>query len=137
MNRVRDTLGVAYPMRDLFAEPTLRAMTARLAGDAASATDAVATAVSSESAANSGAAADSGTVAGPEPLPGSDPPAEPGRPTDPEPLVVVDRAPVSDQQARMIAGHHAMPDRPCGTYRRGSRSPARWTRPRCGPPSPR
>ncbi|WP_411096790.1 MupA/Atu3671 family FMN-dependent luciferase-like monooxygenase [Streptomyces sp. 020-2-3H-GM] len=110
VNRVRDTLGVAYPMRDLFAEPTLRAMTERLAGDAASATDAVATAVSSESAVNSGAAADSGTAAGPEPLPGSDPPAEPDRPTDPDPLVVVDRAPVSDQQARMIAGHHAMPD---------------------------
>ncbi|WP_262388040.1 MupA/Atu3671 family FMN-dependent luciferase-like monooxygenase [Streptomyces parvus] len=64
VNRVRDTLGVDYPMADFFAEATLRAMTQQLASD-----------------------------------PG---PAE-------EPAVV-DRAPVSDQQARMIAGHHTMPD---------------------------
>ncbi|MGW1292506.1 MupA/Atu3671 family FMN-dependent luciferase-like monooxygenase [Streptomyces sp. NPDC002533] len=67
VNRVRDTLGVDYPMADFFADATLRAMTGQLAGD----TD------------PAGAAEDT-------------------------PLV--DRAPVSDQQARMIAGHHAMPD---------------------------
>ncbi|WP_267488499.1 MupA/Atu3671 family FMN-dependent luciferase-like monooxygenase [Streptomyces sp. DH8] len=66
VNRVRDALGTAYPMADFFAEATLRAMTAQLAGEA--------------------------------------PPAEGPGPA------VVDRAPVSDQQARMIAGHHAVPD---------------------------
>ncbi|MFB7479257.1 MupA/Atu3671 family FMN-dependent luciferase-like monooxygenase [Streptomyces anulatus] len=63
VNRVRDTLGVDYPLADFFADATLRAMTGQLAG-------------------------------GPE--------AEAG--------AVVDRAPVSDQQARMIAGHHVVPD---------------------------
>ncbi|WP_274032834.1 MupA/Atu3671 family FMN-dependent luciferase-like monooxygenase [Streptomyces sp. MMBL 11-1] len=63
VNRVRDTLGVDYPLADFFADSTLRAMTGQLAG-------------------------------GPEP----------------DVAAVVDRAPVSDQQARMIAGHHAMPD---------------------------
>ncbi|MFJ2026547.1 MupA/Atu3671 family FMN-dependent luciferase-like monooxygenase [Streptomyces sp. NPDC087897] len=67
VNRVRDTLGVTYPMTDFFAEATLRAMTAQLAD-------------------------------------GTPPVAEPG------PSAVVDRAPVSDQQARMIAGHHGVPD---------------------------
>ncbi|WP_051860075.1 MupA/Atu3671 family FMN-dependent luciferase-like monooxygenase [Streptomyces anulatus] len=69
VNRVRDTLGVDYPLADFFADATLRAMTGQLSG---------------------------------------------GGPTTKEdavaPAVVVDRAPVSDQQARMIAGHHAMPD---------------------------
>ncbi|MBV7244559.1 MupA/Atu3671 family FMN-dependent luciferase-like monooxygenase [Streptomyces sp. MW-W600-10] len=65
VNRVRDTLGVDYPLADFFADATLRAMTEQLAGE--------------------------------------DPPAA-------EAAVVVDRAPVSDQQARMIAGHHMMPD---------------------------
>ncbi|WP_239481437.1 MupA/Atu3671 family FMN-dependent luciferase-like monooxygenase [Streptomyces sp. CS014] len=64
VNRVRDTLGVDYPMADFFAEATLRAMTQQLASDLGPAED----------------------------------------------TPVVDRAPVSDQQARMIAGHHAMPD---------------------------
>ncbi|MBK3547921.1 condensation domain-containing protein, partial [Streptomyces sp. MBT60] len=64
VNRVRDTLGVDYPLVDFFAEATLRAMTEQLASDLG--------------------------------------------PT--EDTAVVDRAPVSDQQARMIAGHHAMPD---------------------------
>ncbi|WP_405480820.1 MupA/Atu3671 family FMN-dependent luciferase-like monooxygenase [Streptomyces anulatus] len=63
VNRVRDTLGVDYPLADFFADATLRAMTGQLAG-------------------------------GPD--------AEAG--------AVVDRAPVSDQQARMIAGHHVVPD---------------------------
>ncbi|WP_257139234.1 condensation domain-containing protein [Streptomyces sp. wa1002] len=73
VNRVRDTLGVDYPMADFFADATLRAMTGQLAG---------------------GPEAD-----GPEP---DGPEAEAG--------AVVDRAPVSDQQARMIAGHHVVPD---------------------------
>ncbi|WP_079149666.1 MupA/Atu3671 family FMN-dependent luciferase-like monooxygenase [Streptomyces sp. EN27] len=73
VNRVRDTLGVDYPMADFFAEATLRAMTGQLTGDTEPA-----------AAAGDGPAAE-------------EPP-------------VVDRAPVSDQQARMIAGHHAMPD---------------------------
>ncbi|WP_075264469.1 MupA/Atu3671 family FMN-dependent luciferase-like monooxygenase [Streptomyces sp. Tue 6075] len=64
VNRVRDVLGVDYPMADFFAEATLRAMTQQLASDLG--------------------------------------------PTEEPP--VVDRAPVSDQQARMIAGHHTMPD---------------------------
>ncbi|MFJ6615647.1 MupA/Atu3671 family FMN-dependent luciferase-like monooxygenase [Streptomyces sp. NPDC091289] len=64
VNRVRDTLGVDYPLADFFADATLRAMTEQLAGEDP---------VTAEAA-------------------------------------VVDRAPVSDQQARMIAGHHAMPD---------------------------
>ncbi|MFF0504683.1 MupA/Atu3671 family FMN-dependent luciferase-like monooxygenase [Streptomyces fimicarius] len=64
VNRVRDTLGVDYPLADFFADATLRAMTEQLAGE--------------------------------------DPPAAEA--------AVVDRAPVSDQQARMIAGHHMMPD---------------------------
>ncbi|ROV65808.1 MupA/Atu3671 family FMN-dependent luciferase-like monooxygenase [Streptomyces globisporus] len=64
VNRVRDTLGVDYPLVDFFAEATLRAMTTQLVPD--------------------------------------DSPVED--------TAVVDRAPVSDQQARMIAGHHAMPD---------------------------
>ncbi|MFE6979622.1 MupA/Atu3671 family FMN-dependent luciferase-like monooxygenase [Streptomyces griseus] len=65
VNRVRDTLGVDYPLADFFADATLRAMTEQLAGE--------------------------------------NPPAA-------EAAAVVDRAPVSDQQARMIAGHHMMPD---------------------------
>ncbi|OCC08035.1 MupA/Atu3671 family FMN-dependent luciferase-like monooxygenase [Streptomyces sp. PTY087I2] len=68
VNRVRDTLGVDYPMADFFAEATLRAMTEQLAGDTEPA-----------------AAAEDATA-------------------------LTDRTPVSDQQARMIAGHHAMPD---------------------------
>lgn len=64
VNRVRDTLGVDYPLADFFADATLRAMTEQLAGEDPAAAEAA----------------------------------------------VVDRAPVSDQQARMIAGHHAMPD---------------------------
>ncbi|GGP35079.1 MupA/Atu3671 family FMN-dependent luciferase-like monooxygenase [Streptomyces sindenensis] len=71
VNRVRDTLGVDYPMADFFADATLRAMTEQLAGDEGPGTARAAAA--------------------------EEPP-------------VVDRAPVSDQQARMIAGHHAMPD---------------------------
>ncbi|QNE75205.1 aminotransferase class III-fold pyridoxal phosphate-dependent enzyme [Streptomyces finlayi] len=58
VNRVRDALGVDYPMGDFFSEATLRAMTRQL-----------------------------------------------GR----APETLVDRAPVSDQQARMIAGHHSVP----------------------------
>ncbi|WP_405929322.1 aminotransferase class III-fold pyridoxal phosphate-dependent enzyme [Streptomyces griseus] len=65
VNRVRDTLGVDYPLADFFADATLRAMTEQLAGEDPVAADAA---------------------------------------------VVVDRAPVSDQQDRMIAGHHIMPD---------------------------
>ncbi|MFD7129569.1 MULTISPECIES: MupA/Atu3671 family FMN-dependent luciferase-like monooxygenase [Streptomyces] len=65
VNRVRDTLGVDYPLADFFADATLRAMTGQLAG-------------------------------GPE--------------TEAEAEAAVDRAPVSDQQARMIAGHHVVPD---------------------------
>ncbi|NEB38999.1 MupA/Atu3671 family FMN-dependent luciferase-like monooxygenase [Streptomyces sp. SID14515] len=64
VNRVRDTLGVDYPLADFFADATLRAMTEQLAGEDPLAAEAA----------------------------------------------VVDRAPVSDQQARMIAGHHTMPD---------------------------
>lgn len=67
VNRVRDTLGVDYPLADFFADATLRAMTGQLAGAG-------------------GPAAEAGDTG------------------------VVDRAPVSDQQARMIAGHHAVPD---------------------------
>ncbi|MFC9249370.1 MupA/Atu3671 family FMN-dependent luciferase-like monooxygenase [Streptomyces sp. NPDC057136] len=58
VNRVRDALGVDYPMADFFSDATLRAMTRQL------------------------------TQA---------------------PETLVDRAPVSDQQARMIAGHHSVP----------------------------
>ncbi|MFD8470759.1 MupA/Atu3671 family FMN-dependent luciferase-like monooxygenase [Streptomyces globisporus] len=72
VNRVRDTLGVDYPLVDFFAEATLRAMTAQL-------------------------------VTG-------DGPASAAEDSPAEDTAVVDRAPVSDQQARMIAGHHAMPD---------------------------
>lgn len=78
VNRVRDTLGVDYPLVDLFADATLRAMTGQL-------TD----------------------------RPEADDPETSGADTDrPETgvVAVVDRAPVSDQQARMIAGHHVMPD---------------------------
>ncbi|MCI4044247.1 MupA/Atu3671 family FMN-dependent luciferase-like monooxygenase [Streptomyces sp. TRM75563] len=64
VNRVRDALGVDYPLADFFADATLRAMTEQLAGEDPLAAEAA----------------------------------------------VVDRAPVSDQQARMIAGHHIMPD---------------------------
>ncbi|WP_392751763.1 MupA/Atu3671 family FMN-dependent luciferase-like monooxygenase [Streptomyces sp. LN590] len=64
VNRVRDALGVDYPMADFFSAATLRAMTDQLA---------------------------------PEPAPTG------------EDVEVLDRAPVSDQQARMIAGHHSVP----------------------------
>ncbi|MEI5035482.1 condensation domain-containing protein [Streptomyces sp. S1A(2023)] len=78
VNRVRDTLGVDYPLADFFADATLRAMTEQLAGDQE--TD------------------------GPDTeRPDTDGP-------DTGVVAVVDRARVSDQQARMIAGHHAMPD---------------------------
>ncbi|MFG3392319.1 MupA/Atu3671 family FMN-dependent luciferase-like monooxygenase [Streptomyces parvus] len=82
VNRVRDTLGVDYPMADFFAEATLRAMTGQLAGGEVPGTPA--TAAGEDSTAEEAPAAE-------------EPP-------------VVDRAPVSDQQARMIAGHHTMPD---------------------------
>lgn len=78
VNRVRDTLGVDYPLADFFADATLRAMTEQLAGGRG--------------------------TGGPEPE-GPDT----GGP-EPDVVAVVDRAHVSDQQARMIAGHHAMPD---------------------------
>ncbi|MFJ9884787.1 MupA/Atu3671 family FMN-dependent luciferase-like monooxygenase [Streptomyces sp. NPDC091287] len=78
VNRVRDTLGVDYPLADFFADATLRAMTEQLAGDPE--TD--------------GSETEGPETGGPE--------------TDV--VAVVDRAHVSDQQARMIAGHHAMPD---------------------------
>ncbi|NUV66455.1 LLM class flavin-dependent oxidoreductase [Streptomyces sp. CAI-121] len=80
VNRVRDTLGVDYPMADFFAEATLRAMTGQLAGGE-----------------------------GPEAAAAAAVPAAAEDSTAEEPPVV-DRAPVSDQQARMIAGHHTMPD---------------------------
>lgn len=79
VNRVRDTLGVDYPLADFFADATLRAMTEQLAGGPAEAPHGTAPVNRAASPATSSAA-------------------------------VVDRAPVSDQQARMIAGHHAMPD---------------------------
>ncbi|MFJ3998221.1 MupA/Atu3671 family FMN-dependent luciferase-like monooxygenase [Streptomyces parvus] len=82
VNRVRGTLGVDYPMADFFAEATLRAMTGQLAGGEGP--GAPATTAGEDSAAEKAPAAE-------------EPP-------------VVDRAPVSDQQARMIAGHHTMPD---------------------------
>ncbi|WP_258044167.1 condensation domain-containing protein, partial [Streptomyces sp. SM11] len=73
VNRVRDTLGVDYPLADFFADATLGAMTEQLTG---------------------GRAAEAPVAPAP----------------DAAADVVVDRAPVSDQQARMIAGHHAAPD---------------------------
>ncbi|MFI8433466.1 MupA/Atu3671 family FMN-dependent luciferase-like monooxygenase [Streptomyces sp. NPDC079020] len=79
VNRVRDTLGVDYPLADFFSEATLRAMTEQFTG-------------------------------GPAALPPEDGPvavAEDGPVAVAE--TVLDRAPVSDQQARMIAGHHAVP----------------------------
>ncbi|MEU9672593.1 MupA/Atu3671 family FMN-dependent luciferase-like monooxygenase [Streptomyces parvus] len=82
VNRVRDTLGVDYPMADFFAEATLRAMTGQLADGEVP--GAPATAAGEDSTAEEAPAAE-------------EPP-------------VVDRTPVSDQQARMIAGHHTMPD---------------------------
>ncbi|WP_254403062.1 MupA/Atu3671 family FMN-dependent luciferase-like monooxygenase [Streptomyces anulatus] len=92
VNRVRDTLGVDYPLADFFADATLRAMTGQLAG---------------------GPEPDGPETDGPETgRPETDrqlaggPDAEAGA----EAEAVVDRAPVSDQQARMIAGHHAVPD---------------------------
>ncbi|WP_432078403.1 MupA/Atu3671 family FMN-dependent luciferase-like monooxygenase [Streptomyces sp. YPW6] len=83
VNRVRDTLGVSYPLTDFFAEATLRAMTGQLAGG-----EKPGTATSAAPAATATATAASAAEEAP----------------------VVDRAPVSDQQARMIAGHHAVPD---------------------------
>ncbi|MET9767616.1 MupA/Atu3671 family FMN-dependent luciferase-like monooxygenase [Streptomyces sp. NPDC006415] len=77
VNRVRDTLGVDYPLADFFADATLGAMTEQLAGDERPETAAAAATAPAAAA---------------------------------EDTAVVDRAPVSDQQARMIAGHHAMPD---------------------------
>ncbi|MGP3634964.1 MupA/Atu3671 family FMN-dependent luciferase-like monooxygenase [Streptomyces sp. 24-1644] len=73
VNRVRDALGVDYPMADFFSDATLRAMTRQLTDTA----DTAGTAETTETAEG------------------------PGTP--------VDRAPVSDQQARMIAGHHSVP----------------------------
>ncbi|MFH9298157.1 MupA/Atu3671 family FMN-dependent luciferase-like monooxygenase [Streptomyces sp. NPDC017520] len=121
VNRVRDTLGVDYPLADFFADATLRAMTEQLAG---------------------GQGTDGPEPEGPPDTDGPEPEGPPD--TDgPEPkgtgtdtdgpdtdrtgtdtngkgpdtdgtgtdlVAVVDRAHVSDQQARMIAGHHAMPD---------------------------
>ncbi|MEE1741757.1 aminotransferase class III-fold pyridoxal phosphate-dependent enzyme [Streptomyces sp. BE147] len=79
VNRVRDTLGVDYPLADFFSEATLRAMTEQLTG-------------------------------GPAGPPRDGPGAAPGdRPGEAPEETVLDRAPVSDQQARMIAGHRAVP----------------------------
>ncbi|MEU5288757.1 MupA/Atu3671 family FMN-dependent luciferase-like monooxygenase [Streptomyces sp. NPDC020755] len=83
VNRVRDTLGVDYPLADFFADATLRAMAEQLAGDQE--TDGPDTERPDTDGPDTGGP-DTGVVA------------------------VVDRARVSDQQARMIAGHHAMPD---------------------------
>ncbi|MFJ9107143.1 MupA/Atu3671 family FMN-dependent luciferase-like monooxygenase [Streptomyces sp. NPDC102283] len=89
VNRVRDTLGVDYPLADFFADATLRAMTGQLTGGPE---------------ADGPAEKDGPETNGPE-TGGTEADA-------PETGVaaVVDRAPVSDQQARMIAGHHTMPD---------------------------
>ncbi|MFJ6439532.1 MupA/Atu3671 family FMN-dependent luciferase-like monooxygenase [Streptomyces sp. NPDC091649] len=98
VNRVRDALGTDYPLADFFADATLRAMTEQLTGGppedvpGAPAEDALA------------APAEDGAAAPPEDTPVA--PAEDGA-AAPD---VVDRAPVSDQQARMIAGHHALPE---------------------------
>ncbi|MFI1222520.1 MULTISPECIES: MupA/Atu3671 family FMN-dependent luciferase-like monooxygenase [unclassified Streptomyces] len=81
VNRVRDTLGVDYPLADFFADASLRAMTEQLAGGDPDAAEAAGEPVAAET--------------------GEDPEAA---------EAAVDRAPVSDQQARMIAGHHAVPD---------------------------
>ncbi|WP_422957522.1 MupA/Atu3671 family FMN-dependent luciferase-like monooxygenase [Streptomyces anulatus] len=98
VNRVRDTLGVDYPLADFFADATLRAMTGQLAGGpetGGSETDGPET---------DGPETDGPETGGPE----TDGPETGGPETEAE--AVVDRAPVSDQQARMIAGHHVVPD---------------------------
>ncbi|NED27939.1 condensation domain-containing protein, partial [Streptomyces anulatus] len=88
VNRVRDTLGVDYPLADFFADATLRAMTGQLAG---------------------GPETDGSETDGPETGGPKTDGSETGGP-ETEAEAVVDRAPVSDQQARMIAGHHVVPD---------------------------
>ncbi|MEU4177722.1 MupA/Atu3671 family FMN-dependent luciferase-like monooxygenase [Streptomyces sp. NPDC026589] len=93
VNRVRDTLGVDYPLADFFADATLRAMTEQLAGGPEA----------------GGPDTDGTEPDGPDTHePGADGP-DTNRPGT-DVVAVVDRAHVSDQQARMIAGHHAMPD---------------------------
>ncbi|MFI1487617.1 MupA/Atu3671 family FMN-dependent luciferase-like monooxygenase [Streptomyces sp. NPDC020747] len=83
VNRVRDALHVDIGLADFFADATLGAMARRLGGDPHEPADA------------------SVTEAGAEVVQ-----AAPAPSLDPE---VVDRAPASDQQNRMIAGHYAVP----------------------------
>ncbi|WP_419724006.1 MupA/Atu3671 family FMN-dependent luciferase-like monooxygenase [Streptomyces pratensis] len=108
VNRVRSTLGVDYPLADFFADATLRAMTRQLSGGPAE------RAVPGPKAeAEAGTEREPGGQAGPQadrrPEPEADAEGTAEAVPGPDP-VVVDRAPVSDQQARMIAGHHAVPD---------------------------
>ncbi|WP_449482554.1 MupA/Atu3671 family FMN-dependent luciferase-like monooxygenase [Streptomyces avidinii] len=102
INRVRDALDVDFSLADFFADPNLTAMAGQLALGTARDQDArhepaapAAPAVPAERAAPAEA-----PVPAPTPASVSAPAAPPG-------AVVVDRARVSDQQERMIAGHYS------------------------------
>ncbi|WP_326679395.1 MupA/Atu3671 family FMN-dependent luciferase-like monooxygenase [Streptomyces sp. NBC_01237] len=99
VNRVRDTLGVDYPLADFFAEATLRAMTEQL-------TDGIAGGITEEVPGGVPEEVPGGV---PEEVPGGVPEEVPGGGAEDVAETVLDRAPVSAQQARMIDGHHAVP----------------------------
>ncbi|MFI1531289.1 MupA/Atu3671 family FMN-dependent luciferase-like monooxygenase [Streptomyces griseus] len=112
VNRVRDTLGVDYPLADFFADATLRAMTRQLTGGAETGhegaggaeTDPPGRGLPEEDLEEDPEDTDRPEQSLPEEsLPDTD---RPGAGI----AAVVDRAPVSDQQDRMIAGHHVVPD---------------------------
>ncbi|WP_234048371.1 MupA/Atu3671 family FMN-dependent luciferase-like monooxygenase [Streptomyces liliifuscus] len=86
VNRVRDALHVDIGLADFFADATLGAMARQLGG---------------------GPQAPAHTIA-PEPPPAHAPAPEPP-PAPSDHAELVDRAPASDQQNRMIAGHYAVP----------------------------
>ncbi|MDH6121041.1 natural product biosynthesis luciferase-like monooxygenase protein [Kitasatospora sp. GAS204A] len=92
VNRVRAELGADVPLADFFAEPTLGAMARQLGGPAA--TQATEPPAPPE------------PVEPPAPSAASAPSAPPAIPDEEQ---VLDRAPVSDQQDRMLAGHFSLP----------------------------
>ncbi|MFJ5808372.1 MupA/Atu3671 family FMN-dependent luciferase-like monooxygenase [Streptomyces sp. NPDC093093] len=88
INRVRETLDVDFAMADFFADANLGAMARRLTGDQ-----------------DPTGGQDPAAAQDPVPAPASAPVPAPA----PRAGEVVERAPVSDQQERMIAGHLSVP----------------------------
>ncbi|WP_251054936.1 MupA/Atu3671 family FMN-dependent luciferase-like monooxygenase [Streptomyces sp. ISL-66] len=106
INRVRDALDVDFSLAEFFADPNLGAMARRLALGEAQGQDATAGETDPAGAAGRTGQADTAEATAPTPASASPSASAPAAPRGGE---VVDRARVSDQQERMIAGHYSFP----------------------------